>query len=72
MYLQKPKRILRTSASIRSMVAETRLTPDDFILPLFVDEGENTKHEIPSMPGYYRYSLDLLLEEIEKEKKKNS
>ncbi|MBN8857441.1 MAG: porphobilinogen synthase [Sphingobacteriales bacterium] len=64
MYLQKRNRILRTSASIRSMVAETKLTPDDFILPLFVDEGENVKHEIPSMPGYYRYSLDLLLEEV--------
>lgn len=64
MYLQKRNRILRTNASIRSMVAETRLTPDDFILPLFVDEGENIKHEIPSMPGYYRYSLDLLLEEV--------
>jgi porphobilinogen synthase len=64
MYLQKRNRILRTNASIRSMVAETRLTPDDFILPLFVDEGENVKHEIPSMPGYYRYSLDLLLEEV--------
>lgn len=64
MYLQKRNRILRTNASIRSMVAETRLTPDDFILPLFVDEGENVKYEIASMPGYYRYSLDLLLEEI--------
>ncbi len=64
MYLQKRNRILRTNASIRSMVAETRLTPDDFILPLFVDEGENIKYEIASMPGYYRYSLDLLLEEI--------
>lgn len=64
MYLQKRNRILRTNASIRSMVAETKLTPDDFILPLFVDEGENVKHEIPSMPGYYRYSLDLLLEEV--------
>ena len=64
MYLQKRNRILRTNASIRSMVAETRLTPDDFILPLFVDEGENVKHEISSMPGYYRYSLDLLLEEV--------
>lgn len=64
MYLQKRNRILRTNASIRSMVAETILTPNDFILPLFVDEGENVKYEIPSMPGYYRYSLDLLTEEV--------
>ena len=55
---------MRTNASIRSMVAETILTPNDFILPLFVDEGENVKYEIPSMPGYYRYSLDLLTEEV--------
>lgn len=64
MYLQKRNRILRTNASIRSMVAEIILTPNDFILPLFVDEGENIKYEIPSMPGYYRYSLDLLTDEV--------
>ncbi|MCC6286703.1 MAG: porphobilinogen synthase [Chitinophagaceae bacterium] len=64
MYLQKRNRILRSNSSIRSMVAETVLTPNDFILPVFVDEGENVKHEISSMPGYYRYSLDLLVKEI--------
>ncbi len=50
---------------MRSLVTETRLTPDDFILPVFIDEGENMKHEIPSMNGYYRYSLDLLIRELE-------
>ncbi|MFT3949693.1 MAG: porphobilinogen synthase [Agriterribacter sp.] len=64
MYLQKRNRILRAGSSVRSLVAETVLTPNDFILPLFVDEGENVKHEIPSMPGYYRYSLDLLVKEV--------
>ncbi|MBX3257320.1 MAG: porphobilinogen synthase [Chitinophagaceae bacterium] len=64
MYLQKRNRILRTGSSVRSLVAETVLTPNDFILPVFVDEGENVKHEIPSMPGYYRYSLDLLVKEV--------
>lgn len=64
MYLQKRNRILRTNASIRSLVAETVLSPDDFILPVFVDEGENVKYEIPSMPGYHRYSLDLLVKEV--------
>ncbi|MGH2563882.1 MAG: porphobilinogen synthase, partial [Ginsengibacter sp.] len=58
MYLQRRNRILRQSASIRSMVAETILTPNDFIAPLFIDEGEDVKFEIPSMPGYYRYSID--------------
>jgi porphobilinogen synthase len=45
------------------MVAETILTPSDFIAPLFVTEGENVKEEISSMPGYFRYSLDLTIKE---------
>ena len=64
MYLQKRNRILRQSPALRSMVAETTLTPNDFIVPLFVDEGEKIAYEIPSMPGYYRYSLDLTLQEV--------
>jgi porphobilinogen synthase len=64
MYLQKRSRILRQSPAIRSLVAETILTPNDFILPLFIDEGENVVYEIPSMPGYYRRSLDGTIKEI--------
>jgi porphobilinogen synthase len=64
MYLQNRNRILRTNASIRSLVAETTLTPNDFIAPLFIDEGENILHEIPSMPNYYRRSLDLTVKEV--------
>jgi len=64
MYLQRRNRILRTNPSIRSLVAETILTPSDFIAPLFIDEGENIKFEIPSMPGYYRRSLDLTIVEV--------
>lgn len=64
MYLQKRNRILRSNSAIRSLVAETTLTPNDFILPVFVDEGSNIKYEIPSMPGYFRYSLDLLVHEL--------
>lgn len=64
MYLQKRNRILRRSAAIRSLVAETVLTPNDFIVPLFIDEGENAKIEIASMPGYNRYSLDLTIKEV--------
>ena len=59
MYLQRRNRILRQSPAIRSMVTETSLFPNDFIVPLFVDEGENVKTEITSMPGYYRNSLDI-------------
>ncbi|KAA9039351.1 porphobilinogen synthase [Ginsengibacter hankyongi] len=64
MYLQRRNRILRQSPSIRSMVAETTLTPNDFIAPLFIDEGKNVAFEIPSMPGYYRYSIDGTIKEI--------
>ncbi|MEO6187355.1 MAG: porphobilinogen synthase [Ginsengibacter sp.] len=64
MYLQNRSRILRQSPAIRSIIAETTLTPNDFIAPLFIDEGENVNFEIPSMPGYYRRSLDGTLKEV--------
>ena len=64
MHLQRRNRILRTNSSIRSLVAETILNPGDFIVPLFIDEGENQKFEIPSMPGYYRNTLDLTVKEV--------
>ena len=47
------------------MVRETQLAPADFIVPLFVTEGDGIKEEIASMPGYFRYSLDQLKAEIE-------
>jgi porphobilinogen synthase len=50
---------------MRDMVAEHNLKPADFIAPVFVMEGENEKIEIPSMPDYYRYTLDLLMDEIQ-------
>jgi porphobilinogen synthase len=64
MYLQKRYRILRTNPAIRSLVAETTLTPSDFILPMFIDEGENVEFEIPSMPGYFRRSIDGTIQEV--------
>lgn len=57
-------RIIRKSAAIRSMVAETKLSPSDFIAPLFIVEGENVKEEIQSLPDYYRMSLDVTIEEV--------
>ncbi len=57
-------RRLRMSAAIRDMIAEHNLKPADFIAPLFITEGENKKTEIPSMPGYYRYTLDHLSDEV--------
>ena len=64
MYLQKRGRILRQSPAIRSLVAETILTPSDFIAPLFIVEGTNIKEEISSMPGYFRYSIDNTVGEV--------
>src|SRR5919205_4422780 len=64
MYLQRRNRILRKNEAIRNLVAETILTPNDFIVPLFIDEGENIKTEIASMPGYYRNSLDVTVKEV--------
>ncbi len=64
MFLQRRNRILRNNASIRSLVAETILKPGDFIAPLFIDEGENVSFEIPSMPGYYRRSIDGTIKEV--------
>ena len=57
-------RRLRTTESIRSLVRETILHPNDFIVPLFIVEGKSVKEEIPSMPNYYRLSLDNLEKEI--------
>ena len=57
-------RRLRTTASIRRLVRETTITTDDFLVPLFVVEGKGIKEEIPSMPNYFRLSLDELEKEI--------
>jgi len=64
MFPLRRNRRLRTNESIRSLVRETILSPNDFIVPLFVVEGKGVKQEIPSMPNYYRYSLDLLEKEV--------
>jgi porphobilinogen synthase len=58
-------RILRQSAAVRAMVAETLLTPAHLIAPLFIVEGEGIEEEITSLPGYYRRSLDLTVREAE-------
>jgi porphobilinogen synthase len=62
--LNRPRRN-RSSAAIRTMVEENRLSVKDLLFPLFVMDGLNTQTEIKSMPGIYRYTTDLLLKEIE-------
>ncbi|ADX68678.1 porphobilinogen synthase [Weeksella virosa] len=57
-------RRLRINESVRSLIRENHLSTKDFISPIFINEGVNNKEAIPSMPGIYRLSLDLLKEEI--------
>ena len=64
MYPIKRNRRLRSNASIRSLVRETSITANDFLVPLFVVEGKGIKDEIPSMPNYFRFSLDTLESEV--------
>ena len=58
----RPRRLRRTEA-IRSLVRETRLSAQSFVYPLFVCPGRKIKEEISSMPGNYRWSVDLLVDE---------
>lgn len=64
MYPLRRNRRLRTNEAIRHLVRETILTPSDFLVPLFVVEGKDVKEEIPSMPNYYRLSIDQLEKEV--------
>jgi porphobilinogen synthase len=62
---QRPRRNRRTEA-MRQMVAETDLRPSQLVLPLFLVEGTGQKQEIASMPGIFRLSPDLILDEVAK------
>ncbi len=58
----RPRR-LRRSAAIRSLVRETRLSPDNFIYPLFAVPGEGQRREVGSMPGVFQMSVDEIVKE---------
>ena len=58
----RPRR-LRRSAALRSMVRETRLSPDNFLYPLFAVTGEGRRKEVSSMPGVYQLSVDEIVKE---------
>ena len=66
--IQRPRRLRRTE-SMRALVRETRLTPDDFVYPLFVCEGEGVRKEISSMPGVFNFSVDEVVKEAESARK---
>lgn len=55
-------RRLRRTAGLRDLVQENTVTPADFIWPVFVRDGEGVKEPIPSMPGVFRLSVDLVVE----------
>lgn len=61
---QRPRRLRRTE-TLRRLVREHILRIDDLIYPLFVMEGDSQRLEVASMPGCYRYTLDLLVTEVE-------
>jgi porphobilinogen synthase len=63
--LTRRLRRLRSSAAMRAMVRETRLSPDMLMLPLFVCEGEGVRREVASMPGVFNLSVDEAVREAE-------
>ena len=60
--LHRPRRLRRTE-NLRALVRETRLAPEDFVLPLFACAGEKIRGEISSMPGVYNLSIDEIARE---------
>lgn len=64
MFPIRRNRRFRTNEAMRALVRETSITPNDFIVPVFVVEGQGVKEEIDSMPNYFLYSLDLLENEV--------
>src|ERR1044071_4863538 len=60
--IHRPRR-LRRNAALRSLVRETRLTPDNFVLPFFVCPGKGVRREISSMPGVFNLSVDEVTKE---------
>lgn len=59
----RPRR-MRNGELARNMIRETEVSPNDFIYPLFVKAGEGKRDEVPSMPGVFQVTLDMLMPEI--------
>ena len=62
--LTRRLRRLRRTETMRALVRETRLSPEMFVLPLFVCDGEGVRREVPSMPGVYNLSIDEAVKEV--------
>ena len=65
LHLSRRLRRLRRTPAMRALVRETRLSPDMFVLPLFVCDGEGIRREVPSMPGVFNMSVDEAVKETE-------
>ncbi len=65
MIIYSRNRRLRTNAAIRALVQETVLTTNDFVMPIFVMEGQNCQEPIASMPGIFRRTVDLTIKECQ-------
>src|SRR5213078_2481538 len=63
--LTRRHRRLRRSPAMRALVRETRLSPDMFMLPLFICEGRGVRREVSSMPGVFNLSVDEAVKEVE-------
>ena len=63
MMIHRPRRLRKTDA-IRSLIRETRLAPENFVLPLFVCPGAGVRREIASMPGVFNLSIDEVTNEV--------
>ncbi len=63
MMIHRPRRLRKTDA-IRSLIRETRLAPENFVLPLFVCPGTGVRREIASMPGVFNLSIDEVTKEV--------
>lgn len=62
--LIRPRR-LRLSNNVRNLTRETRISADSLIYPIFIEEGENIRTAISTMPGQYRYSIDTVKKELD-------
>ena len=62
--LTRRMRRLRRTETMRALVRETRLSPDIFVLPLFVCEGQGVRREVASMPGVFNLSVDEAVKEV--------
>ena len=62
---ERPRR-LRVNPVLRRLICETRVSKESLVMPYFVVPGEKRKELIQSMPGQFRFSIDLLLPEVER------